>query len=663
MIKKILQQNQIVNYHSNHRSDIDGLRAIAILLVVGYHASPKWFFSGFIGVDIFFVISGYLITRIILFEIHNQTFTLKNFYSRRICRLLPAFLILLSIVMVFGFFNLNSIEYKNLAKSVIFSSIFANNLNLIGSSGYFDFPASQKPLLHLWSLGVEEQFYIIWPTTILLAYKLNISTFKLLIFLVLASLALNIQTLTAESVKAFYYPHMRFYEIGIGALLAYKKPIYPRHGPMETIIILMGVCLITAGLLLIDNTKPFPGYLALLPTLGTACLIWSNEESFFKRYFLSNRILVFIGKVSYPWYLFHWPALAFQNLINRADPGSREYRFTVVIVSFILATIVYKFIEVPIRKKVELRPKITVFLILAASIFGAMATYVYFIDGIDGFNNRTKEKSSYLNFFDNTNTNNAFFHLIEQKKSYREACNVKLLEPFFSGDGYNKPRKEIAADCVRREIGKKSILILGDSNAQHLFYGLKRNLPADWHLNIMTASGCEIIFAPIADSSTNPCQKYNHLIHKVIARLQPEIVLVAKVDNHDFEKMISLEKDLLAAGVDRVILPGPVPQWERGLPTVIVEELWGNNDLYTFKGLRENIIEQNEALKIKFKAHETQSFVDLFSMLCRQDLGCRISVDGNRYLGLTAYDYGHLTPAGSDYLAKRIVDHIFNKDQ
>lgn len=653
----------MLNHQNSYRRDIDGLRAIAILLVVGYHASPRWFSSGFIGVDVFFVISGYLITKIILLEFHSKTFTFKNFYERRICRILPAFLILLAPVVVFGFFKLNSVEFKQLAESVFFSSIFAYNINLVGSSGYFDFPASQKPLLHLWSLGVEEQFYIIWPAAIVLAYNLKISSIKLLVFLVLASLALNIQSLAQDSVKAFYLPHLRFYEIGIGAFLAHLKPNERQHGLLESFIPLMGVCLITCGLLLIDDTKPFPGYLALLPTLGTACLIWANEKSFVSRWFLSNRILVFIGKVSYPWYLFHWPAFAFQNIINRADPGSREYRFTVVIVSFILATVIYKFIEMPIRRATHLRPKIAAFLLLVASIFGTYATYIYFIDGIDGFNNRTKEKSSYLSFFNNANTNNAFFRLIDQKQAYQEACNVKLLENFFSGDGYNKPRKEIAVNCVSREVGKKSILILGDSNAQHLFYGLKRNLPADWHLNIMTASGCKIVLAPIADSSTNPCQKYNHLIHKVIAQLQPEMVLVAKVDNHDFEEMISLENDLLAAGVDRVVLPGPVPQWKRGLPTVIVEELWSTDDIYTFKGLSEKIIKQNEALKTKFKGHNTNSFVDLFAMLCRQDLGCRISVDGNRYLGLTAYDYGHLTPAGSDYLAKKMVKHIFDKDK
>jgi peptidoglycan/LPS O-acetylase OafA/YrhL len=217
----IKQLTNAVTASPHYRPDIDGLRAIAVLLVVGFHAFPEWLKGGFVGVDIFFVISGYLISRIILTDIHRQQFSFGHFYAKRIKRIFPALIVVLTACFGFGWFVLLPDEFKELGKHIAGGAGFVANFVLWGESGYFDNQAELKPLLHLWSLGIEEQFYFMWPILLIVVTKKRYNVLGLLLVLILASFMFNIRSVNADPVSDFYSPLTRFWELMAGALLAH----------------------------------------------------------------------------------------------------------------------------------------------------------------------------------------------------------------------------------------------------------------------------------------------------------------------------------------------------------------------------------------------------------------------------------------------------------
>ena len=341
--------------HPKYRPDIDGLRAIAVLSVIGFHAFPLSVKAGFIGVDIFFVISGYLISTIIFDSLERDSFSFAVFYQRRIRRIFPALLIVLFACYVFGWFVLLPDEFKQLGMHIAGGAGFVSNFVLWSESGYFDNAAITKPLLHLWSLGIEEQFYIIWPLLLAFVWKRKWSFITITIVVAVVSFGLNVYTINNDPVAAFYSPFSRFWELMIGGLLAYlglHRPILLK--PHENAQSLLGLVLIILALALLNKESTFPGWWALLPTLGTLFLISAGPNAWLNRNILSNRYLVWIGLISYPLYLWHWPLL---SLTRIAEGGivPRETRVFLVILSIALAWITYRLIEKPIRKSFDIK--------------------------------------------------------------------------------------------------------------------------------------------------------------------------------------------------------------------------------------------------------------------------------------------------------------------
>jgi peptidoglycan/LPS O-acetylase OafA/YrhL len=290
--------------HPKYRADIDGLRAIAILSVVGFHAFPKRIASGFIGVDIFFVISGFLISSIIFSSLERDRFSLVEFYSRRIKRIFPALLLVMVASLAFGGFALYSDEYMQLGKHIAGGAGFVSNFMLWGESGYFDNAAKAKPLLHLWSLAIEEQFYIFWPLLLALAWKHQWNFLKVTILIAVASFAAEIYLSNNNLTEAFYSPLPRFWELMIGGVLAFivlhKPQINSRHKNLQSI---SGAILLAIGFALINKSRAFPGWWVLLPTFGTALIISAGAGAWLNRKILSNKVLVWFGLISYPLYL------------------------------------------------------------------------------------------------------------------------------------------------------------------------------------------------------------------------------------------------------------------------------------------------------------------------------------------------------------------------
>lgn len=334
-------------HKDKYREDIDGIRAIAVLLVVICHGFPSILPSGFIGVDIFFVISGYLITTILIKDFEKERFSIKTFYIRRVKRIFPALITVLLFTLALGWYCLLNNEFFELGKHIIASNLFSENLLLWSQSSYFDTSSELKPTLHLWSLAIEEQFYIFWPLIILCIYKFRLKFIYILILLISVSFVLNFYDVYKNNIAAYYSPLGRSWELLVGACLAYfttsKYQFLNNYKNSQSII---GFTLIIIGLFL-ARPQNFPGTMALFPTLGTFFLISAGPTGIINRYILSIRPLVWVGLISYPLYLWHWPLMSFSHIILGKLP--HIIAIGCILLSILAAYLTFIYIEKPIR--------------------------------------------------------------------------------------------------------------------------------------------------------------------------------------------------------------------------------------------------------------------------------------------------------------------------
>lgn len=358
--------------HPKYRPDINGLRAIAVLSVVLFHAFPNMLPGGFIGVDIFFVISGYLITNIILQNIKNNSFSFGDFYARRIRRIFPALILVLIACHITGWLLLMPSEYQQLGKHIAGGATFASNFLLWLESGYFDSSAESKPLLHLWSLGIEEQFYILWPAILVLAYRIRINLLRLIAIALITSLLINLWLTSSDPIAAFFLPISRFWELLVGAVLAHyvistKKSGLPLYSlKSNNLISILGALFITVGLILINRNSLFPGWWALLPTIGTALIIGSGPNSWVNERLFAHPLLVWVGLISYPLYLWHWPIFTFYRLYSFQEIGNSTY-FALIALSTCLAWLTTTLVEPQFRHS-QKRWKLFVLILALAGI-------------------------------------------------------------------------------------------------------------------------------------------------------------------------------------------------------------------------------------------------------------------------------------------------------
>src|ERR1700754_3221039 len=332
------------------RADIDGLRAVSILAVVWYHAFPGLVPGGFVGVDIFFVISGFLITRIIERELSLDSFSILAFYRRRIRRIFPALIVVLAATYVAGWIVLLPRDFELLGTSMAGGAGFFANLVQLGRQDYFAADASTNPLLHLWSLGIEEQFYILWPILLIVLKGRRFDTI-VIAALAAASMAANLWLVADHQAVAFYSPVTRAWELFAGALLARSRARDTAcfRGISDDLKATAGLLLIVIAIALLDTSSRYPGWNALMPVVG-AVLLLDAPGSMLNRRFLSHRGMVFIGLVSYPLYLWHWPILSYLGILRAGVPTFLEIDLAVG-ASFALACGTYYFVEKPIRNR------------------------------------------------------------------------------------------------------------------------------------------------------------------------------------------------------------------------------------------------------------------------------------------------------------------------
>ena len=388
-----LVQNRKISY----RSDIDGLRAIAVLSVIAFHIAPAKFRGGFVGVDIFFVISGFLISSIIYKELESGAFSIVEFYVRRIRRIYPALFLVLSAVCVAGWLFLLPSDYVVLGKQILGGSTFAANFVLWWQSGYFSPEAAQKPLLHLWSLGVEEQYYLIFPVICMAFYRSKSRWTLPSAFLAIAavSMLVNVVFVSEYSAATYFLPFSRLWELFVGAglsLLLQRNLQFPaetqllekwRHG-----VGVLGLALLAVSVFGIDQFDAFPGWWAILPIIGAVLVIVAGQNSLVNRYILSSKPAVFVGLISYPLYLWHWPILSFMRItiIIWGAKYSHIQKGAMVIAAFLLAYLTYRFIELPIRHVTqrEQRRKGALWLLGCVSLTGTFGVLVIWTGGFPG---------------------------------------------------------------------------------------------------------------------------------------------------------------------------------------------------------------------------------------------------------------------------------------
>jgi len=329
-----------------YRPDIDGLRGLAVTSVILFHLFPEFFPGGFIGVDFFFVISGYLISSILFIEIDQQHFSLQDFYARRIRRIFPALILVMTATLLAGYPLLLSNEYQHLGKHALAGSTFTSNFTLWYESGYFDLESYTKPFLHLWSLAIEEQFYIFWPIFIWIMWRLNLNRLLWVFGILLASFICNVALANINPIADFYSPLTRFWELLLGALLPLLA--FNHSQSRQNFYALLGAILGILGILLISKDRNFPGFWALLPTLSAFFLILAGKDSWINSRLLCSRSLVWLGLISYPLYLWHWSLISLSYILNNGMP-SMQWRASLLLISVVLSIGTYLAIEKPIR--------------------------------------------------------------------------------------------------------------------------------------------------------------------------------------------------------------------------------------------------------------------------------------------------------------------------
>ncbi|HRI66548.1 MAG TPA: acyltransferase family protein [Polyangium sp.] len=543
--------------HPKYRPDIDGLRAVAVLSVVAFHAFPSRVRGGFIGVDVFFVISGFLISTIIFENLDKGTFRFSEFYARRVKRIFPALLIVVVASYAMGWFSLLADEYAALGKHIAAGAGFVSNFVLWRESGYFDNAAETKPLLHLWSLGIEEQFYIIWPFLLWFFWKIRWNSLLPTLVIGAISFGLNLRGIEKDAAATFYLPQSRFWELLCGSSLAWFT-LYGKLGAKITrqdkaavngqglanVLSLLGFLLLAYGFWRINGALGFPGKWALVPVLGTLLVIVAGPKAWMNRNILSNKVVVWFGLISFPLYLWHWPLLSFARIVGGEVP-SRFVRIGAVLLSVFLAWLTFQFIESPIRSGKHAKARIF-FLVAPMVLVGLIGYSTYSLNGLT-FRTIVKSYEAVLATIENN--------------PKRDECHLsRIVESVGKGPcEYFFPNPSVA--------------VVGNSHAPEIAYALAEDLrPYNQGVAHYSISGCPHNY--LVDPSlknflgTSVCYDWHTgVVENITSSKQIKYVILSYrndfcLDNGPFTKsLVDMAKALIAANKKVIlVLQAPLPK-------------------------------------------------------------------------------------------------------
>lgn len=594
-----------------YRPEIDGLRAIAVISVLLFHAGVPALSGGYVGVDVFFVISGYLITGIIL----DRPFSFLSFYGRRVRRIFPALILVLVCSLVAGWFILLPVEYEKLSKEVIASALFVPNFLFWSEAGYFDGAAIEKPLLHLWSLGIEEQFYLLWPIALLIVSRRRALLTGFLIAATAISFALCVHMTSERPSSAFYLPQFRAWELSLGALVAVAGPLVA-GGMVRFILSLLGILAIAAAVMLFEKDSPFPGYLAAIPTLGTAAAIWASRGTLVSKA-LSFRPIVYIGLISYPLYLWHWPLLSFAHYLHFENAP------IVLLASFGLAVLTYELVEKPIRKRGP------IVLVGGMALAASCAAAIIASDGYSYHSASRKDVAAIL-----------------ATMKYDYATDARMSKCWLLDES---GPQQLAPECFQPDNG---VLLWGDSQAARLYPGLQKAFP-DIPIWQATRSSCPVF------GGQDKCNHTNAEVRSLIAKRHPHTVIVfaAWVNYSDdwspgnqYDRLLRYHLSELC-DVPNVIVIGPAPTLEKsGLPQAVYETWKATRTIPDrYGGFKSAVAGVDFQIRAIVASFPNAKYVSPHEMLCNE-AGCLVHVP-DRPSDLISYDYGHLTTDGGEFIS------------
>jgi peptidoglycan/LPS O-acetylase OafA/YrhL len=624
-----LGQSMLSTPSDRYRPDIDGLRAIAVMLVVFFHAFPEAMRGGFIGVDIFFVISGFLITGIIVRELDQQRFSLLTFYGRRIRRIFPALIVVLCTTLVLGWLWMLPAAYAQLSADVFASAAFFSNIALLLQSGYFDVESTRKPLLHLWSLGIEEQFYLFWPLILMLVARLRLSFLAAASIIGIASFVLNVVLIGPDPVATFYLPFTRAWELLAGAGLACGWGRISQTGPASNLRAAAGILLIALAAVILDTKSAFPGWWAAMPVAGAALLL-SAPAAWGCRQLLASAPLVRIGLISYPLYLWHWPLLVFFAIIKFA-PLTLLERGLIVGLSFILAWLTYRFVEIPFRFG---RPSS-----LPTASLGAAMVLVAAVGGVivegRGFDFRLPPE---IRDMANVPTQAAQWRVHQ--------CLLDLSHEMTFADS-----------CVDRD-RRPLVLVWGDSTAGALMPGLRKAQETrDFGIAQFTSSSC--VPALNTDVAGEPnCRAINDRILSRVRELRPDIVLLHSTWDRYLDGVAETVAALKQQTHARIIVLGSVPWWKRGLPNEVLRYFMLHHALIPQRSTRAESDKSVATLRTRLVPLGAE-FISVWDVMCNAD-GCLTRI-GDSASDISASDQVHLTEKASVFLVQSIIDQVLGK--
>ena len=627
---------------SSYRSDVDGLRGIAVLSVIGFHAFPAWVRGGYVGVDVFFVISGYLISGIILGGLEHGGFTFSGFYARRIRRIFPALIVLLGLCYIWGWFVLFADDYRQFGKHMAGSAGFVANFFFWQDIWYFDSAVDRKPLVHLWSLGIEEQFYLVWPLLLYVTWKRGLNPLWSTGVVFVLSFLASVYAIRHDALEAFYSPVTRVWELALGAALACATPLTTRWwrrlpGSARGLASVAGLALVLESVFSIGLGKAFLGLRAALPTTGAALLIETGPHAWLNRTVLSRRILVWVGLISYPLYLWHWPLLSFATITQSRAP-SLAVRMTAIAASVLLAWLIYRLIERPIRYGPSRTAAVPVLCVLLAVILGVGAV-TYWRDGLPERKLNLSDRARFIQYYERLQSHGL-------AKAYWEACD-------FMDWGTHGTKSALDPECTRRGT-RGTVLLWGDSYAQALSLGIRRLLPHDTRLAQIATSACPPTDTNVNNPEDERCSRSNSRALSAITELTPDVVVLAQMTRHQLTDWQSLSSRIRALGAKRVVLIGPAPQWLPSLPLVIASQYWGRNYGRVKYGLDTGVFKADAELRKRYEHASQLEYVSMLDRLCDSD-GCLASVPGGDRQDLIAVDSGHLSPNGSIFVVGQIL--------
>ena len=631
---------------TDFRTDINGLRAVAVLAVVLFHFRIAGFSGGFVGVDVFFVISGYLMTRIILGPPAAARFSVWRFYLARARRIFPALAALCALLLVYGWFALSPMDYTLLAKHAGASLLFISNHVYWKESGYFDSDALEKWLLHTWSLSVEWQFYLLYPLLIVAAHRFLRrpgSITVLLWTLFLASLAWSARLAFIDPAKAFFLLPTRAWEMLAGGLIFMHQDACDRLARRLPGREAVGLVAIVIASLWLTPDTPWPGLAALLPVFGAALVLLDSGG---RTRLLGSAALQGIGRWSYSIYLWHWPVVVWLHQSQSRQHGA--WIAAGMAASLLLGGLSFRLVENPARRLVSrfrLAPALAVSAGLVLAPFAVAALLHYRNEEVTALRFRNDPRLIEANALAAIELHYAKDRYYEKLYRVDQRCLLEItmgpehFNPICAG---NRPR----------------IALWGDSHAAHLWPGLKR-LTSAGSVAQWTASGC----APLLGyemKGTRYCRKINDWVLAKLRQQRPEVVILAaawfRVEDTKIYSGLATTLSALAAEPDwkpRIIVVGSVPIWHKTLPRILASDiLGGNGQVRSHNGIDSETFRKDRLIG-DLVGNTAVTFFSPVSLLCRND-GCLRYLGEGESIVPFAYDYGHLTEEGSSLVATRL---------